>query len=104
MPTLANQFQFVDRSFVGPLQWAWDFGDGVGTATQENPSYTFPSAGPALYLVRLSSSALACGGGPAGSTVWRPVAVRNISPLSSVIVSGVTYFGNLRWFGFYPYV
>ena len=28
----------------GPTAWAWDFGDG-GTSTEQNPSYTFTSAG-----------------------------------------------------------
>lgn len=35
-------------SIVG---WEWDFGDGVGTSTQQNPSYTFTTAG--TYTVRL---------------------------------------------------
>ena len=77
---LANQFKFVDRSFAGPVQWAWDFGDGVGTSAQESPGDAFPASGPALYLVRLSTVALSCGGGPAVLTVWRPVAVRRINP------------------------
>ena len=30
---------------TGSYYFYWDFGDGVGTSTDQNPSYTFPSAG-----------------------------------------------------------
>jgi len=31
--------------------WSWDFGDGVGTSTEQNPAYTYTAAGH--YLVKL---------------------------------------------------
>jgi PKD repeat protein len=101
--TLVNQFQFVDRSFRDPQAWAWDFGDGLGASSQQNPSYTFPSTGPALYLVRLTASAPACGGADVSDVSWHPVAVRDVDVFSGAIVTGITYLGTLKWFGFYPY-
>lgn len=45
---------FTDLSNNGPNTWAWDFGDGSGTSTQQNPSYTYTANG--LYSVQLTSS------------------------------------------------
>lgn len=51
--TLAS---FTDASTTGPVgnitQWAWTFGDGVGTSAQQNPSYTYNSAN--TYTVSLT--------------------------------------------------
>ena len=103
MPSLVNQFNFVDRSWPDAASWAWDFGDGVGTSAARNPSYTFPSSA-ALYLARLrATTPNACGPNPVSSTVWRPVGVRGVNGFPKVIVTGVTYAGGLKWFGFYPY-
>ncbi|GAA4327590.1 hypothetical protein GCM10023184_16870 [Flaviaesturariibacter amylovorans] len=35
-----------------PLTYAWDFGNGVGTSTQQSPSYTYPANG--VYTVKLT--------------------------------------------------
>ena len=35
-------------------EYSWDFGDGTGTSTEENPSYTYPAVG--TYLVSLTAS------------------------------------------------
>jgi PKD repeat protein len=43
-PTTGEAVQFNDTSTGGPTSWAWDFGDG-GSSTEQNPSYTFASAG-----------------------------------------------------------
>ncbi|MBP1928954.1 outer membrane protein assembly factor BamB [Methanolinea mesophila] len=45
--------QFTDRSFQGPTDWLWNFGDG-GNSTLQNPVHTFLS--PGTYPVRLSVS------------------------------------------------
>lgn len=54
--------QFTDLSTIlsGTLQsWRWDFGDGVGTSTQQNPSYQYLSSG--TFAVKLIvESALGC--------------------------------------------
>lgn len=34
--------------------YAWDFGDGVGTSTAQNPTYTYSGAGPTTYTVKLT--------------------------------------------------
>lgn len=44
---------FTDTSTGGPTSWAWDFGDG-GTATTQNPSHTYTSAG--TYSVTLAAT------------------------------------------------
>lgn len=35
-----------------PYTWLWDFGDGVGTSTEQNPEYTYAEAGE--YIVTLT--------------------------------------------------
>ncbi len=49
---LGNPMQFTNQS-VGapPLYYAWDFGDGVGVSTAQDPSYTYADAG--FYTVTL---------------------------------------------------
>jgi PKD repeat protein len=44
--------QFTDMSTGNPTSWSWDFGDGVGTSTAQNPSYTYDNFG--TYTVSLS--------------------------------------------------
>jgi PKD repeat protein len=50
---------FTDLSSGNPTAWSWDFGDGVGASTQQNPSYTYNAIG--LYTVTLTVTG-ACGG------------------------------------------
>jgi len=45
---------FTDASTGDPTSWSWDFGDGVGTSTVQNPSYTYNTAG--TYTVELTAS------------------------------------------------
>ena len=45
---------FTDLSINGPTIWSWDFGDGVGTSTQQHPSYTYPVFG--TYTVSLTAT------------------------------------------------
>lgn len=45
---------FTDLSSGSPTSWAWDFGDGVGTSTAQNPSYIYDAAG--TYTVSLTAS------------------------------------------------
>lgn len=40
-PTMA----FLDASTGGPSSWTWNFGDGSGTATQQNPIYQYDQNG-----------------------------------------------------------
>ena len=47
---------FTDTSLNRPIAWSWNFGDG-GTATAQNPTHTFASAG--VYKVTLTATNLA---------------------------------------------
>jgi len=45
---------FTDLSTGSPTSWSWDFGDGVGTSTAQNPSYTYND--PGTYTVSLTAT------------------------------------------------
>jgi len=45
---------FTDLSSGSPISWYWDFGDGVGTSTEQNPSYTYDTEG--FYTVSLTAT------------------------------------------------
>ncbi len=49
---------FTDLSSGSPTSWAWDFGDGLGTSSVQNPTYTYDT--PGKYTVELTVTAL-CG-------------------------------------------
>jgi PKD repeat protein len=49
---------FTDLSTGNPTAWAWDFGDGIGTSSDQNPTYTYDT--PGLYDVTLTVTS-ACG-------------------------------------------
>lgn len=36
-----------------PDSWSWDFGDGLGTSSVQNPTYDFTASGNGTYLVQL---------------------------------------------------
>jgi YVTN family beta-propeller protein len=53
MPLYAGEsIQFFDTSSNDPTVWYWEFGDGLGDSTQENPSYNY--ANPGTYTVTLT--------------------------------------------------
>ena len=45
--------QFTDQSANNPTSWLWDFGDGSGASTDQNPMHTYEAAG--LYTVSLTA-------------------------------------------------
>lgn len=38
-------FTFADISFTNVVDWQWDFGDDLGTSTDQHPSYSYSEAG-----------------------------------------------------------
>jgi PKD repeat protein len=51
---LGNSAEFTNGSAgTPPLTYDWDFGDSVGTSTDENPTYDYASAG--IYTVTLTT-------------------------------------------------
>jgi len=44
-PTSVLTVDFTDTSTNMPTSWLWDFGDGVGTSTAQNPTYAYATAG-----------------------------------------------------------
>jgi PKD repeat protein len=52
---LGNTAEFTNGSAgTPPLTYDWDFGDGVGTSTDENPSYDYTAGG--TYTVTLTTN------------------------------------------------
>ena len=69
---------FTDTSsiYIGPgassgsiIGWAWDFGDGY-TSTSQNPVHTYTTAGVYSVLLYVSSTVYPAGGGP--GTIFKP--------------------------------
>ncbi len=75
---------FTDQS-TGATSWAWDFGDGVGTSTLQNPSYIYTSTGTYTVSLTVTNS---CGSDPEVKTGYitvtctAPVADFSGSPTS----------------------
>lgn len=53
--TIPLTVNFTDTSTNSPTSWLWDFkNDGTATSTQQNPTYTYSSAG--TYTVKLTAT------------------------------------------------
>jgi PKD repeat protein len=64
--------------------FAWDFGDGLGTSTIENPTYTYPA--PGSYAVTVTvANARGCSSGAVG-VAGNPVVV-NANPVPTIAES-----------------
>ena len=70
---------FTDNSTSGPTSWAWDFGDG-GTSTSQNPSYIFTT--PGTWTVELTAT------NAGGSDIMTTTVTVNALP--TVVISGAT--------------
>ncbi len=83
-PTVGSPIQFTDTSTGGPpTHWTWDFGDDVGTSTEQNPVYTYTEGGSYTISVTVSNSSgsdtaeqtlLYCCGGDPGFRSFIPAA------------------------------
>lgn len=56
---LGTPVEFTDTTTNNPTAWAWDFGDGLGNSTEQNPVYNY--ANPGTYTVTLTVNN-ECGG------------------------------------------
>jgi uncharacterized repeat protein (TIGR01451 family) len=54
VPAKGQAVQFTDVSANEPTAWEWDFGDDVGTSSDQNPTYAFADAG--VYTVTLTAT------------------------------------------------
>jgi YVTN family beta-propeller protein len=51
---VGTPMQFTDTTTNNPTAWNWDFGDGLGDSTEQNPLYNY--ANPGTYTVTLTVS------------------------------------------------
>ena len=56
-PKAAELVQFTDLSLVG-VSWAWNFGDGIGTSTNMNPTYAYSASG--VYIIKMIVNNAGC--------------------------------------------
>ena len=53
-PVKGQTVRFADTSSNEPTSWSWDFGDGEGTSSEQNPVYSW--AAPGTYTVTLTAT------------------------------------------------
>ncbi len=53
-PVKGQSVSFADASSNEPTSWTWDFGDGEGASTEQNPVYSY--AAPGTYTVTLTAA------------------------------------------------
>jgi PKD repeat protein len=99
-----NPIQFTDLSTAPAgypdviVAWNWDFGDGVGTSTVQNPSYTYSSFVPAGYNVTLTvTTSRGCVASKTQhvQTIPAPVANFEVLPQTPTCASQVVHFHDL---------
>lgn len=49
-----EKFSFTDKSYDDIAQWDWDFGDGMGTSTEQHPQYGYESSGNFTVCLRVT--------------------------------------------------
>ncbi len=81
-PALASQpVRFTDLTQgTHPLNYSWDFGDGLGTSTLSDPYYTYPASGTYTVTLTVTNSL-------DSDTVSHPVVVEQCTPVSAVTLT-----------------
>lgn len=49
-------YRFTDNSTSDVLHWDWDFGDGLGFSSEQNPVYAFDSTGEKIVVLLVTNS------------------------------------------------
>ena len=81
--------QFVDSSTNSPVSWAWSFGDGT-TSTTENPSHTYTVAGTYTVTLTATNSAGSNTVSKAAYITATPAATTPVASFSAIRTSGTT--------------
>ncbi len=90
-PLMVN---FTDTSVGTPTSWAWTFGDG-GSSTNQNPSYTYVTAGTWMACLIVSNAGGASSPFARTITVWMPPqASFTASPTNGSAPLAVTFVDN----------
>ncbi|MEO8192019.1 MAG: PKD domain-containing protein [Acidobacteriota bacterium] len=76
-PAVNSVVQFTDTTTGGPTSWAWDFGDGA-TSTSQNPTHAYPA--PGSFTARLTASNAA---GPGTTTLAMTVTSETVLRLNA---------------------
>lgn len=93
-PVVLGQAVHFDNLSTGtePIEYVWDFGDGIGTSMDRNPSYVYSATGS--YSVTLAASNLYGTG-----LITHTVQVDPCIPISTItltqVTSGTFYTGDL---------
>ncbi|WP_339842018.1 malectin domain-containing carbohydrate-binding protein [uncultured Maribacter sp.] len=78
----------------GSLNYNWNFGDGLGTATEINPSYTFTSAGQYTVVLTVTDAEGLFDSATKTITVSAP---QNTAPIASATITPVTGVNSLEF-------
>ena len=95
---LVANFTDASTGTGGTLSYSWDFGDGAGTSTDQNPTYTYAASG--LYNVCLTATD-SCGSNEKchGITINNTVGIDRIEGVLSlsVLPNPLTGAGNINF-------
>jgi PKD repeat protein len=90
---LGQPVSFTDNSTAGANTWSWNFGVNQGTSTEQNPTYTYNTAG--TYTVQLASqnTASGCSGSTSASITVQPTPTPSFTatPLTNCAPSVVNF-------------
>ncbi|MEW5766794.1 MAG: PKD domain-containing protein [bacterium] len=90
-PCVNAPVTFTDQSTGDITSRLWDFGDGIGASTAQNPSYTYTTAG--IYTVSLTVTG-PCGSNTKTKTNYITVGIKagfSASPLTACAGSSVNF-------------